>query len=575
MNQDTKTNLNNSKPVNTIEQIKVCLYFSPNSDPLINTSKDTIENQLNKFTNNFARKTGNTKLILFEKLLYIYSSYNFINPAYNFNSYAESPFIISSTTSDEFNPKDYSFPDEFCFILKLIFNYLIRSKFLTYNTEINDTYTLNRFCNTAYKAAEFKWHISENFMPFFCTLIITVNHFYKPLKKSKSFSFEKFFTFFEEKLLENTSFPLEPFADSTLSRKAISFPCENFIDIWLDSFLARKYLLDLNSFLENFSSNSYRKTLLDSLIPLNRLLLAPNSSFEVFHCLELLLADHRKNFPLNSQSKNSHSKDQSNDKFYAYESKYLYSEEKTFVNNFHSNMTNFFNQLNQQIKNTIAPATELSSKYFDPDRYDSTFFKTSFPNYKTYVANEIKDLSDTLSNRAQYSAHIIESHCEHLNRLTQKHFSAFESIESNYQLFIRKFNGLVAADRKQLTNDISLSIDNLRHDCEDLLNCKIKSLPYPVKSEPGEFYSCKVLTQYNYVSFNKIRVENLVKNLNFDTDDFFNCLKTATETIQNENKKSSEKPVCSPYFEFTPAELCSAITEYIKKHPEYLAESTE
>ena len=567
MNKKSESKLNGFEFITHITQAN---EYLTSKETTINT-KSEIQKNLQLFTGD-SKETVRKNFSIFERLLYIYSFYNFSEPSQNFKSYDPNTALgeIFPSSSDAFTFEEYSLPDEFILIIKIAFNYLHSSKFLSCTNPLDNGYFGYLFHEAAYRNASFKWNISLNFMPIFSALVSTIDHFHNNFRKKQYFSSKEFFDYFKNLFKQNDSSTYVVFNDSVRINNfqdylQINLSANTFnvlLDLWLDNFLARNYLIHLEHFL-NIYGNIHRSTLFSSLRALNSLLISDNASFLVFYCLDQLFLKHEKNFPESFQNSNS---------LYFYQFKYLYQEERAFINSFFYRMNDFFSLLQSSVKNVHSLFREKTQIPSLCNLNDYRFYESQFEYYKDSFFKSITLWNKLLSNCKEYINYIIQSHFEYIGQLAKKYFSFFEKEDIKFQKLLQNIgsNGILQQDYDDFYKDISLCIKNLQCDCCKLLNCNYKQIPYPVYTETPGALAYFPFNQYDYINFNKPQAtaffENLIapasENSIFSTDEFFNFLPEIA-------------PSANRYADFTQAEICTAITEYIKKHPEYLTESTE
>ena len=564
MNKKSESILNGFQFITDIAQAN---EYLTSKETTINT-KSEIQKNLQLFTGD-SKETVRKNFSTFEKLLYIYSFYNFIEPSQNFKSYDPNTTFgeLLPSASDEFTFEEYSLPDEFILIIKIAFNYLHSSNFLSCTNPLKNGYFSYLFHETAYRNASFKWNIPQNFMPIFSALVLTIDHFYNNFRKKQSFSSKDFFDYFKDLFKQNDSSSYVVFNDSVRTNNfqdyfQINLSANTFnilLNIWLDNFLARKYLSHLEDFLNTYG-NIHRNTLFSSLRALNSLLISDNASFLVFYCLDQLLLKHKKTFSESLQE---------SDSLYFYQFKYLYPEEIDLINRFCYTMYGFWATLQFGVSMIHSSHPSKCLTQFVSSSNYVPVYEHIFSKCKVCFLKTITTWNIILCNSNKYTKYIVEKHFEYLKQLVQKHTSAFEKINFKFQKAIRNAgaNGIPDFDYNNLCDCINFSIKNLNDDFSELLDCAYnpttKCFPYPIYAQKPGKLSINPFNQYDYINFNKPQVSAFSKNSSFSIDEFFNYL---PEIASSSNR----------YVDFTQAEICTAITEYIKKHPEYLTEeSTE
>ena len=119
MNKKSESKLNGFEFITHITQAN---EYLTSKETTINT-KSEIQKKLQLFTGD-SKETVRKNFNTFERLLYIYSFYNFSEPSQNFKSYDPNTTFgeLFPSSSDAFTFEEYSLPDEFILIIKIFRN---------------------------------------------------------------------------------------------------------------------------------------------------------------------------------------------------------------------------------------------------------------------------------------------------------------------------------------------------------------------------------------------------------------------------------------------------------------------
>ena len=154
---------------------------------LLNPPYLTKESKIKKYISTFAgiskQDTVNKKFKDIKKIIYIHSFYDDSNPVFNINFLYEA---APKMKSDWFK---YVVPDDITRVIKTFFDYLKTHGFLEIDFPNNNPYTINYISEDTFEKSIFIWKIPENFMPFFCTFVLTI---YDYIKKKSDFSSDEF-----------------------------------------------------------------------------------------------------------------------------------------------------------------------------------------------------------------------------------------------------------------------------------------------------------------------------------------------------------------------------------------------